>query len=240
MKNLGILVLVIMALCLPVWGFAGPAPQQPKIQSESSMLAGRIFLVDDFESGSLKSPREWWVFDVQKAEVVLNKDLTQGDQTVATAVGNYSLQLAGPAKNWYAGGCGTYLAKPNQDLSSYNYFQADIYGNGPGSGTLKVELYDDDNGNWVTEQDPKNNYLPVYDDKWVYDIKVDWSGWKRLSLAISDFVDDNPGVGDDIWNPQQTSGSGGFNQVQFICLGSADKGKVDYYADNILFTVEQK
>jgi hypothetical protein len=200
---------------------------------------GDVFVIDDFESGSLKSPREWWTFDIQNAKAVLNKDYVGGEKTAAAKVGRYSLLLKGGATNWYAGGCGTYLAKENQDLSQNDTFQLDIYGNGPGSGTLKIELLDDDNKNWQVEQDPAKSYAPIYDDKYVYDIMVDWKGWKRISVLLDDFVDDNPNIGDDVWNPEQAGGSGGLLQLQFVCLAGKDKGKVNYNIDNISLVVSE-
>ena len=220
----------------------GPTPAPMKVDVETSgaspqtVLAARVFLIDNFESGSLKSPREWWTFDIQKAAIAPNKDLTEGEKV---DVGNYSLGLAGPSKNWYAGGCGTYLAKPGMDLSKYNTLTVDIYGNGPGSGTLKIELYDDDNTNWQVEQDPAKNYMPIYDDKFTYSINVDWTGWRRIVIPLMDFVDENPGVGDDIWNPAQDQLSGGLLQMQLICLGNSDKGKINFNLDNMALTVAQ-
>jgi hypothetical protein len=222
-------------LSFPAGAMGGPAPKKP---AAPVAMAEKVFLIDDFESGNLKSPREWWTFDIEKSEAASNRDLKAGDESVAAAVGNYSLLLSGLAKNWYAGGCGTYLAKENQDLSRYNSFSMDIYGNGPGSGTLKVELIDDDNRNWQAEQDPAKNYAPVYDDKFVNEVRVDWNGWKKVVIPFADFVDDNPMVGDDIWNPLQVTGSGGLLQVQFICIANSDKGKVDYNVDNVSLLVE--
>jgi hypothetical protein len=216
----------------------GPAPKTPAATTAPSVaLAEKVFLIDDFESGSLKSPRDWWTFDIQKAEAANNKDYKGGE---SLDVGNYSLLLKGPAKNWYCGGVGTYLAKENQDLSKYTGFQLDVFGNGPGSGTIKIELFDDDNSNWQVEQDPAKNYVPIYDDKSVYEVKVDWNGWKRVSIPIADFVDDNPGVGDDIWNPQQTGGSGGLLQMQLICIAGTDKGSVNFNVDNVMLTAGSK
>lgn len=222
---------MFLCLCISMsLAMAGPAPKKPEVKV---VLAERIFLIDDFESGSIKSPREWWTFDIEKAEAASNKELKSGDEKIAAGVGVYSLLLSGPAKNWYAGGCGTYLAKEGQDLSKYSNFSMDIYGNGPGSGAVKIELFDDDNGNWQAEQDPTKNYAPVNDDKFGYEVKVDWNGWKRVSIPMADFTDENPLVGDDIWNPQQLSGSGGLLQMQFICIAGSDKGRVNYNLDNI-------
>ena len=229
---------VSMSLVLPsaAVGFGEPSPEK----KEGVAVKEGVLLIDDFESGSLKTPRDWWTFDIEKAEASSNSGLKGGDEEVAAQVGNYSLLLKGGATNWYAGGCGTYLAKEKQDLSGYNSIQIDIYGNGPGSGTLKVELFDDDNRNWQVEQDPTKAYAPVYDDKLVYDIRVDWKGWRREIIPLDDFVDDNPGVGDDVWNPEQAGGSGGLLQLQFICVAGKADGSVNYNLDNILLSVEEE
>ncbi len=228
------MILCSFALVAAAGAMGGPAPKKPT--TGPTLLAEKVFLIDNFESGSIKSPREWWTFDIEKAEAVSNKDLKAGE---SLDVGNYSLLLSGPAKNWYAGGVGTYIAKENQDLSKYSNFSLDVYGNGPGSGTLKVELYDDDNRNWQAEQDPAKNYAPIYDDKWVYEVRVDWNGWKKVSIPFADFSDDNPMVGDDVWNPAQGGGSGGLLQLQFICIAGSDKGKINYNVDNVMLAAEK-
>jgi hypothetical protein len=239
MKKSGFSVILFLCLVLASGSLAlgGPAPKIPATETKPLVLAERILLIDDFESGSLKSPRDWWTFDIEKAAAVPNKDLKEGDEQIVSQVGNYSMLLTGTARNWYVGGVGTYIAKEAQDLSKYSFLSLDVYGNGPGSGTLKIELYDDDNANWQVEQDPARGFAAVNDDKFVYELKVDWSGWKRVPIPIADFVDENQGVGDDIWNPQQTGGSGGLLQVQFICLGSTDKGMVNFNVDNVMLTV---
>ncbi|NQT30429.1 MAG: hypothetical protein HQ596_07640 [Candidatus Saganbacteria bacterium] len=220
---------------------AGPAPDSEKVVVEEVVVVetAGAFLIDNFESGSLKYPREWWIFEIEEGEVVSNSGLTGGDPKVAAEVGSYSLLLKGPATDWYAGGCGTYLAQPKVNLSQYNTYQLDIYGNGPGSGSIKIEIIDDDNNNWEVEQDPANNYVPIYDDRIIYDVRVDWNGWQRVSIPLDDFVDDNPGVGDDIWNPEQIGGSGGFLQTQFICIAPKGDGSVNYNVDNIMLITEE-
>lgn len=233
------LVLVFCFLVVPkAEAFGGPAPE--KDTTEQTQVVSGVFVIDDFESGNLKSPQEWWTFDLKEVGVMLNTALTEGDAEVIKGIGKYSLQLKGPSKNWYAGGAGTYIAKENMDLSKYNSLQVDVYGNGEGSGRLKIELFDDDNDNWQAEQNPASNYAPTYDDKLVYDINVDWSGWQRIVIPFDDFVDDNPGVGDDVWNPQQKDGSGGLLQIQLICLGPTDTGLVNFNIDNLSLTVAEE
>lgn len=217
----------------------GPSPEiKEEVKEEVKVVAGDKYLIDNFESGSLKSPRDWWTFDIQDAGIASNDELILGGEEVARNVGKYSIGLRGKAKNWYGGGVGTYIAKENQDLSKYNSFSVDIYGNG--SGTAKIELYDDDNGNWQVEQNRAQNYKPLYDDKLVYDIVIDWKGWKNVSILLDDFVDDNPGVGDDVWNPEQNGESGGLLQLQIISLADEEAGKIDYNLDNIYLTVDEE
>lgn len=227
---------LVLGLAGSAFAFGGPAPTPSDNGGQPTAQEG-VLVIDDFESGSIISPGEWWTFDIQTARAVSNDDLTRGEDL---DVGDYSLLLKGQAKNWYAGGFGAYIAKEKQDLSKYSYMQIDIYGNGPGSGTLKIELLDDDNNNWQVEQDPSKGYVPIHDDKYVYDIRVDWVGWKREVIDLEDFVDDNPGVGDDIWNPGQRGGSGGLLQIQFICLGSKGEATINYNLDNILLTVKEE
>lgn len=231
-KILFSLLLTVLAIST-VYAFGGRPPAQPVNQNP---VKSNSFLIDNFESGSLRAPHDWWTFDLKKAETGSNSSLSDGDSKVAGEVGRYSLHLLGEAKSWYAGGCGVYFAKENQDLSSYNFLQLDIYGRGEGSGTIKVELLDDDNNNWQVEQDAANGYAPTSDDKYVYSILVDWTGWKRLTIPLADFVDDNPGVGDNIWNPTQANGSGGLLQLQFICVTPKEKGRIDLNIDNVCLT----
>ena len=249
MKRIILALILFVGVSLVLWsvavGMGGPAPEKETEMEEKVEAAPQIsygagrYVIDDFESGSIRSPREWWTFDIQKAGAVPNDGLMGGDAAVESEAGEYSLILSGPAKDWYAGGCGTYIAAENQDLSVYNSLQIDIYGNGPGSGTLKIELFDDDNKNWQVEQDPAKAYAPIYDDKYVYDITVDWKGWRRLTIPLDDFVDDNRGVGDGVWNPQQSNGSGGLLQIQFVCLAPKATGSVNINVDNITLTSEE-
>ena len=240
-RSLVIVTLLLLTMfCGSVIALGGPKPESPKgpeKQVESTKpaaFAEKVFLIDDFESGSLKSPRDWWIFDV-KADIVPTDALKNGE---SLDVGMKSLSLTGPASNFYVGGIGSYLAKEGQDLSKYNSVQIDVYGMGPDSGSLKIELYDDDNGNWQIEQDKTKNYVPFYDDKWTNEIKVDWSGWRRGIVPLSDFVDENPAIGDDIWNPHQISNSGGLLQVQLICIANKSKGKIGFDIDNVALIIE--
>ncbi|MBN2058698.1 MAG: hypothetical protein JW782_07865 [Candidatus Saganbacteria bacterium] len=257
--TLVVLIALVLGLTYTVSGMGGGSPEKTGVVDEyneypgsetpaatepapaavaPTISSGSSHIISDFESGSLKSPQEWWTFDIKTAAVVPNTAYTGGDSEVAENVGRYSLQLKGDAANWYVGGVGTYVAKEGQDLSKYDTLIVDIYGNGESSGTLKIELLDDDNGNWQIEQDPKKAYAPTSDDKLTTEILVDWQGWQRLAIPLADFVDANPGVGDDIWNPNQAGDSGGLLQIQLVCIAPAQVGKVNFNVDNITLTKE--
>jgi hypothetical protein len=223
--------LVIASLC--VWflacGFGGPAPSAPASSSPST--SSNVYMIDDFEDGNYNSNPEWWKFDNISANVVGNSDYQTGDPAVVKEVGQKSLNITGNATDWYAGGMGTYLAKKNNDLGRYNAIQMDIFGNGPGSGTIKIEVVDDDKGNWQVEQDSKG--VPLYTDKFTYSMIVDWRGWKRVAVPFSDFNLDNPGKGDGILTIGQENGKGGLLQVQFIFISPKKVGSLKYNIDNI-------
>ncbi len=182
-------------------------------------------MVDDFEDGEYSILPAWWRFDRVSPEVT------------SVAGGSYALYLKGASKgNWYVGGMGVYFAQPNKDLSSFRNLEMDVYGFGPGRGTLKIELFDDDNGNWEIEQNAKEAFAPLYDDRFVTEMKIDWTGWKHVVLPLAEFKDDNQNVGDNTWNIEQGGESGGLLQLQFICISSAKKGSLQFMVDNIKFT----
>jgi hypothetical protein len=222
-----ILSFVICHLSFPARAMGGPVPR--------GQAAG--FLIDNFENGNFTTKPAWWVFDHISPEVLSKNNFPDGDHLVAREMGNYSLFIKGTTKTaWYAGGMGVYLSRPGQELSQYRNLQIDLYGYGPGQGTLKIELFDDDNNNWETEQNTREGYALLYDDRFVAEVMVDWLGWKRVVIPFSDFKDDNPGVGDDLWNPFQTGNSGGLLQMQFICIASSKNGALQYAVDNLRLT----
>ncbi len=184
-------------------------------------------MIDNFEKNqSLKSP-EWWKFDNITYSVVKNPVSRPGDR-IAGMAGKYSLNIKGSAKNWYCGGIGTYLGA---DASGYNGLEMFVYGYGPDSGTIKLELYDDDKGAWNTVYD--KNWVPVKDDLWAYELKVDWRGWKRVYVPFTNFALTNPKRGDGVMNFDQNKGSGGLLQLQMIFLATSADGETNVNLDNI-------
>ena len=227
MASVSALLLLSFLIC----GFGGPAPAA----SESKGGYGpNVYMIDDFEDGDYTSNPEWWKFDNVNLKVVGNSDYLNGDQASLNEIKKYSLNVNGTCTDWYCGGMGTYAARKGVDFAKYNTFQVDVYGNGAGSGTLKIELNDDDNGNWQIEQDQKT-FNPLYDDCFAFELKIDWKGWKHISIPLAEFVDTNPQAGDNIWNPQQTGSSGGILQMQLISVAASKTGKISYVLDNVEF-----
>ena len=92
-----------------------------------------------------------------------------------------------------------------------------IYSAEGNSGIIRIELYDDDNGNNRVDFG-SNKDSPDSDDILVYNQIVDWSGWKTVKIPLSFFEDDNPRVGDNVFNPYHINRSAGLLQVQFVFL----------------------
>ncbi len=205
----GILLLLFIS---PLFGLSKTPPKEPKERIG-------VLIIDDFEDGQYA--KKWWAFDNVTLSIVPGKG------------SRYALQIKGFTRDWYVGGIGSYLAKPNQDVSKYNSLDLNISGSGPNSGTLRIELYDDDNGNWQIEQDPKKGYAPIYDDRFVYELKIDWSGFKHLAIPFYEFVDNNPEAGDNVWNPQQIGGSGGLIQMQIVIIAPSKADKINLAIDNL-------
>jgi len=191
-----------------------------------------FYLIDNFEDGDFTDGPKWWRFGDLAAKAVKNPPSNKHD-LIASSCGNYSLELSGGTKNWYIGGIGTDLGV---DASRYSRFQIDVYGDDFYSGKLKIELFDDDNLNYSLEQDPRNNYMPVYDDKWVAEVIIKGQGFTRTSIPFSAFRDVNPEVGDDVWNPSQGEGSGGLLKMQLVAITENQAGEIDFNIDNLLLT----
>ena len=112
-----------------------------------------------------------------------------------------------------------------------------VHSNSSSSGTIRIELYDDDNNNQIVDIDKKTNQ-PGKDDIFIHDIAINWSGWKVLNIPIQDFVDNNPTVGDNKWNPSQLYGSAGLIQMQIIVMSSKyESESISFLIDTIKFNL---
>ena len=193
----------------------------------SVLQAARI--IDDFEDGNISANPAWWKFGRIIADVVENT----GKAPKGVKLGGKGMSLEGSTRDWYIGGLGTYLGV---DGTAYANLELLVYGKGKNSGQLKIELWDDDNKNWKAEQDEKKNYVPIHDDQFATTLVVDWEGWKKVVIPFDDFSDENPGVGNDKWDPNQIDGSGGLLQLSMVALGRGAKGEIKVIIDDMRFT----
>ncbi|MDR1997621.1 MAG: hypothetical protein LBQ83_04800 [Candidatus Margulisbacteria bacterium] len=179
----------------------------------------RVLVLDNFDDADLSAAPEWWIFDALESSFVKATESKHGK--------NY-LKLSGKAKSYYVGGMGFYFGR---DAAQYDALVVDVKGNGAGSGIIRIQLFDDDNNTYQLEQD--REFKPLYDDLREYELVVDWTGWRTIEVPFSRFADINPGVGDDIWNPNTTGGSGGLLHVQLIFSAPGAVGGVDIGLDNL-------
>jgi fucose 4-O-acetylase-like acetyltransferase len=157
-----------------------------------------VLVVDDFESA--RCPR-WWTFGFLPFE----------RKAMSGAHGRFALDARGPAPGSYAHGRGLFL---DRELGNRTRLVMLVHGDGPGSGRIKIELCEDDNGNWEIEKQPPL-YVPLYDDRFVHELSVDWRGWRTVEIPLSLFRDDNPG-GNGIFDPQRDLTSGGLLELQLL------------------------
>ena len=182
--------------------------------------------ITDFENIGTTLEEEWWKF----GNIKIQKEKNPYNQNYSQFIKKNSLKISGETKEFYAGGIGKYLGI---DGTQYNNIKLLIKGNGKNSGVLVMELYDDDNNSWIVETNKNANNQPSEDDKFIYSIPINWYGWKTVIIKLKDFKDDNLGVGDDTWNPNQKNDSGGLLQIQFILLTQKEKSKININIDNI-------
>lgn len=210
MQKLFLVFLISLSLLLS----ASEPPINNKTAAPDKNYAKTLAL-DDFNDGNLSANPEWWVFDGIKP-------------SFADHSGNKYLKLTGKADNYYVGGMGFYFGR---SAAAYDVLVVDVLGHGQDSGVLRIQLFDDDNNTYELEQDA--NFQPLYDDQWEYELAVDWNGWRTIEIPFSTFVLANPGIGDGVWNPADSNGSGGLLHVQLITLLHTPTGSINIGLDNL-------
>jgi len=220
------LLTCLLLLALLLSGF-GSLPFLPGTQKAGPKLTAAnlseypVFLIDDFEDGLYTESPEWYVFDNTIPSMAQNSRLPDPDLNYLKSLGKYSLQLRGATSNWYVGGIGAVL---QSNVAGYDTFVLSVYGYGQYSGVLKIELYDDDNNNGEIEVDPK--WLPLYDDRFIFEVPITWKGWRPVVLAIKDFKIE--GGGNKVFDP-------GLVKVQLIGIANSESGSVKFNIDNLSF-----
>ncbi|MDR2431629.1 MAG: CIA30 family protein [Candidatus Margulisbacteria bacterium] len=186
-------------------------------QTDKNSAYDSLLILDNFDDANLTAAPEWWVFDGLK---------TAFNPAEKPEQGKYYLQLSGETDNYYIGGLGFYFGRA---AVRYDALVLDVKGSG--AGLLKIQLFDDDNNTYQLEQDQE--FQPLYDDQYEYELAIDWTGWRTIEIPLSRFVDVNPGTGDDIWNPAASGGSGGLLHAQLIIMLEEAAGSVNIGLDNL-------
>ncbi|MBU0574329.1 MAG: hypothetical protein ABIJ26_01075 [Candidatus Margulisiibacteriota bacterium] len=194
----------------------------------SSAAQLSFYLIDNFEDGTFS---KWFVFDRVQPKIIMPPSVDKKD-LIAESCGEYALQLKGSTTDWYVGGIGTNLTV---DANEYSRLQLDMFGS-PYGGKVKIELYEDDNGNSIIEQDESNNWSATKDDIWFVELPILGEGYTRFSIPFSAFKDANPGVGDDKFNPDKMNNSGGLLRVQLVFVADQKEGEIEAVLDNVLLT----
>jgi fucose 4-O-acetylase-like acetyltransferase len=167
----------------------------------SAALAGAQddLVVDDMQRK--EGCPAWWYFG----------DL-EIDHVNVDPSGKRVMRVRGRAPGMFAHGMGLFMER---DIGKRRTLHLDVRGHGPDSGRIKIELLEDDNGNWEIEKDPRL-FMPLHDDRFVYEFRVDWDGWRHIVIATDEFIDDNPGKGNDEFDPYRDMTSGGLLEIQIL------------------------
>ena len=172
--------------------------------------------IDNFRDGNFSVKPEWWNFGQVSMVVVDNsadiKALKKDKNKIQ--LGKKSLKVQGITSRYFSGGVGVYLGLDGFD---YTNLVMTIYSPEIHSGIIRIELFDDDNGNNRVDFG-LNKDMPDSDDVLVYNLTVNWSGWKTVRIPLEYFEDDNPRVGDNIFNPYRINRSAGLIQMQLVFL----------------------
>ena len=176
---------------------------------------------------NLTDYRNWWHFGT----IIINtKNVTEKKKYL----GSTAMAVSATSQNWYAGGFGVYI---DEDVEYFGSLKLVIHSSKTDGGRLRIELYDDDNNNQVVDIN-KQTKQPDKDDVFIYDIALNWKGWKVITIPIKNFSDNNPESGDNIWNPSQLFGSAGLIQMQFIVMSGKNKSEIiTFDIDTIKFNL---
>lgn len=200
-----------LTIAAVVAAYSGPAFARPL----------RELVIEDFEQRAVC--KAYWEFGA----VRFTRTPTQEPGR------SQALSVRGEGLTTVGHGFGLYL---NDELGARSTFALDVRGYGARSGRIKIELIEDDNGNWDVEKDPRL-FTPLFDDRFVFELPVDWTGWRHIRVPLALFVDDNPGQGNDRFDPERDLTSGGLLEVQllFSPLG-AGSHSVELDVDNLVFS----
>ncbi|MCS6823965.1 MAG: hypothetical protein NZ529_06685 [Cytophagaceae bacterium] len=119
-------------------------------------------------------------------------------------------------------------SKPYYLLQDQNYDPKEVYlnlyvlGYGNGNNYIQFNLLEDDNNDQKFEGNK-------FDDFYIYDLKLDWIGWKLVSIPYSSFL--KSGKGNGVQNPKSLMG------VEVIFHNKWFPATTDHYNTSISFII---
>jgi len=214
----------------------GPAEEPVDEPTEEELLDG--LLIDDFNEGDLS----WYTWDIDgwsEVSIAIRQEFESPVKYLRVVISGVNDYVTAPS---CPGGFGVYAGKSvtSDQYLCFKYRNPKLMGWHKGNDHfrfsnflmhyLQVQLIDDDNGNYDAEADTTDGYVFTQDDQFIfagyqyidpddpeYDDKTNhtFEEWSEVVIPLSKFIDINPGIGDDVFNPDQELGSGGLLTVQF-------------------------
>lgn len=201
-------------------------------------------LVEDFElakpplpqvvPGHLKFPAGWYTFGKEASAKAPDEDKyyngvveysPSNPKTIQPPSGNRYLKVMGTDVNvdFFVDGAGMQskfnLLTANADSIYFNVF---VYGTGNISDKGSIKIAEDDNG--------KGGVQDIVEDELFYDFKINWTGWKLVSVKYSDFSFTAANTGNRIREPKKAGKMG------FALLSDPSGAKVSLIFDYPIFT----
>jgi len=204
MKSKKLAIYLICFICLPSLLFSAWALRE---EQSSNLFIEDFEYIDDIDQSI------WWFADKVKPFLILGSKDSKGKRW---------LRLTGISNNWYVGSFGKWIA---HDATQYNALRVLIRGTGSQSGRLSIMLDQDNSHHCNLEVD--KNWEPIHDDRFEYNLKINWLGWRMLTIPIDEFYISNPRAGIGFWDPEAKDGSCGLRDIQFVLFTTDKIGKTD-------------
>ncbi|MBO9700267.1 MAG: hypothetical protein J7604_08655 [Sporocytophaga sp.] len=194
-------------------------------------------LVEDFEAatpGHLKFPAGWYTFGKEASAKAVDEDkyyngvvafAANNPKTIQPPSGIKYFKVMGTDANvdFFIDGAGFIsrlnLVTANTDSIYFNMF---VYGTGNVSDKGSIKIGEDDNG--------KGGVQDLVEDELFYDFKINWTGWKLVSVKYSDFSFTAANTGNRIREPKKAGKMG------FALLSDPSGAKTSLIFDYPIFT----
>lgn len=200
---------------------ASPVHAKKHRKSKKLVVAGP-YIIDDFET---KSIDKWWVFGGVKPSIVEN------DTKEFPFLEPTSVRLTGSSDGWIIGG----LGMPIQvDAQKFNTIKVLMKGSGPNSGSITFELYEGDSKTGQIQADPQNPGFLSVGKRYIYTLKVNWSGWRVAIIPLEWFRNDDPKTRNSVLTPK----NGKLVQIQLLGIGAPKSKSMDIVIDRLKFYKE--